>query len=101
LPHPPAAALFHYTTLFRSIEWSTADSTPGGNFWWVTAVFRVRVTSARALQRYSWCCSIPMAQSSASRLPFVPERRVCPTTPTPRSEEHTSELQSRENLVCR
>src|SRR5436309_10033990 len=29
--------------------------------------------------------------------------RVCPTHPraTSRSEEHTSELQSRENLVCR
>src|SRR5215475_15792278 len=25
----------------------------------------------------------------------------CPEIPPPRSEEHTSELQSRENLVCR
>src|SRR5690606_41983554 len=32
----------------------------------------------------------------AGRCPF----RSCPM-PTPRSEEHTSELQSRENLVCR
>src|SRR2546427_3796172 len=30
-------------------------------------------------------------------LPFAPE----PTTTLPRSEEHTSELQSQSNLVCR
>src|SRR5690606_39996542 len=29
------------------------------------------------------------------------ERSAPPAAPDPRSEEHTSELQSRENLVCR
>src|SRR5690606_40946771 len=29
------------------------------------------------------------------------EAEAAPPTPGPRSEEHTSELQSRENLVCR
>src|SRR5690606_40968048 len=30
-----------------------------------------------------------------------PSRRRCTSFPSSRSEEHTSELQSRENLVCR
>src|SRR5699024_11648871 len=32
---------------------------------------------------------------------WSPSRPFCPCTPTPRSEEHTSELQSRFDLVCR
>src|SRR5690606_41179599 len=36
------------------------------------------------------------------RLPQLPGRRgIPPRDRAPRSEEHTSELQSRENLVCR
>src|SRR5690606_42013008 len=30
-----------------------------------------------------------------------PKEHTSPTSPPPRSEEHTSELQSRENIVCR
>src|SRR5690606_41329293 len=37
------------------------------------------------------------AEPSAGGGPLVGDRRLLP----PRSEEHTSELQSRENLVCR
>src|SRR5690606_40358671 len=44
-------------------------------------------------------------RAAVSRADPIPKARVmasCPTRPvTPRSEEHTSELQSRENLVCR
>src|SRR2546430_11047384 len=51
------------------------------------------------LFRSLWC-SKTYFDSSASRL------RACvamphTTTPEPRSEEHTSELQSQSNLVCR
>src|SRR5436309_8580180 len=35
------------------------------------------------------------------RRPSRPGRRPALRPPPPRSEEHTSELQSRENLVCR
>src|SRR5690606_39817772 len=40
------------------------------------------------------------AESSQYRL-STRERDIPPCTPSGRSEEHTSELQSRENLVCR
>src|SRR5690606_41989237 len=39
----------------------------------------------------------PSQPSPSRRLPPRPARQL----PHPRSEEHTSELQSRENLVCR
>src|SRR5205085_5505165 len=34
-------------------------------------------------------------------LRFAPKRLSCGASTTPRSEEHTSELQSQSNLVCR
>src|SRR5690606_41370497 len=69
---PPRSTLFPYTTLFRS-----SMSPPN------SATARRRC--ARAISR------------SSSRSPARPPTRWrrC------RSEEHTSELQSRENLVCR
>src|SRR3712207_8761052 len=48
----------------------------------------------------SWCCSVRSPACSESRSPPRPP----PSTrsrPTHRSEEHTSELQSRQYLVCR
>src|SRR5690606_39395752 len=40
--------------------------------------------------------------AAVARAPGLPVRDHVPRTgPRPRSEEHTSELQSRENLVCR
>src|SRR5690606_41508904 len=58
------------------------------------------------------CTSVPCWKRTAGNCPKAhaksksPSSRPCaPTTPKPcarlRSEEHTSELQSRENLVCR
>src|SRR5207302_11308625 len=72
LPRPPRSTLFPYTTLFRSINWRFA------NF-----AFRAHKTpeALSALQ-------VVLAGNSPAH------RDV-------RSEEHTSELQSRENLVCR
>src|SRR2546430_11493522 len=68
---PPRSTLFPYTTLFRS---SAQTPTPAP---WRSAITRV---SARR-------CSISSATAR-------------PPTKT-RSEEHTSELQSQSNLVCR
>src|SRR2546429_6254505 len=77
---PPRSTLFPYTTLFRSAA-STASRTGGAG----------SPTPARRA-----------APSSASSTPSGPRRtgRACATTPA-RSEEHTSELQSRLHLVCR
>src|SRR5207244_13469909 len=71
---PPPPPLFPYTTLFRS---SSSTRTAGST--WATA----RTTASR--------CSTPRASSSPSGRRGV---RL-------RSEEHTSELQSPDHLVCR
>src|SRR3712207_8040927 len=78
---PPRSTLFPYTTLFRS---------PAG----------------RRLRRRS------LAEGKSRRRPHRRRRTLRRTTPRPRtrflcrthptrSEEHTSELQSRQYLVCR
>src|SRR2546422_6105132 len=72
---PPRSTLFPYTTLFRSPT-------------------RVRGRARWARKRYQ------SIASEASRLPI----RIAHHTRAPsmdRSEEHTSELQSRLHLVCR
>src|SRR5690606_39469226 len=51
-----------------------------------------------------WWARAPPADQEAPARPEGREgraaRAVLPDRPDPRSEEHTSELQSRENLVC-
>src|SRR2546422_3859899 len=68
---PPRSTLFPYTTLFRS-----RPNLPGPLCW-------ARTRSRSGTLRRSACC----AKSKARR--------------PGRSEEHTSELQSRLHLVCR
>src|SRR3712207_8877994 len=72
---PPRSTLFPYTTLFRSRRVRLARPFPG---------------SARSVRR---------------RASPVPVRARCPvpgvSLARSRSEEHTSELQSRQYLVCR
>src|SRR5437773_7578164 len=68
---PPRSTLFPYTTLFRS-----APTDPPARCGPVTRYGRVEPSSRRRGRR-SW------------------------TAPGPRSEEHTSELQSHHDLVCR
>src|SRR5688572_31419968 len=77
---PPRSTLFPYTTLFRSIA---------------MALNAKRVGRGRA-----GATSGPVAPAIAHR----PTPEGTPRTaamPTARSEEHTSELQSQSNLVCR
>src|SRR5690606_41018825 len=95
---PPRSTLFPYTTLFRST--SSRWSCPARATAWPWPTIRsITSTGARC-----WSSS---TSASADR---PPERKVAPfrghLAPVqvffpPRSEEHTSELQSRENLVCR
>src|SRR5690606_41278786 len=79
LRRPPGSTLFPYTTLFRS----SATGSPTGT----------RSTSRGAPRFWATppACTPRAARSRLLRWP----------PPTTRSEEHTSELQSRENLVCR
>src|SRR2546422_4693704 len=77
---PPRSTLFPYTTLFRSLA-ATATTPPSSG----------RDPNALGV-RSGRRCSTSMLSSAAS-----PRRQ----TPVVRSEEHTSELQSRLHLVCR
>src|SRR5439155_7600272 len=72
LPPPPSSTLFPYTTLFRSSPASVSLADSG--------------------------IGVPPATPSPSPTPTA--LREQPLT-VPRSEEHTSELQSRGHLVCR
>src|SRR5207249_10912815 len=82
IARPPTSALFPYTTLFRS---RASYSLPI----WFSAVRRPR-TPAFSNRR---------TISHPSKLTKSAMRKTKPTSA--RSEEHTSELQSRFDLVCR
>src|SRR3712207_8030300 len=75
---PPRSTLFPYTTLFRSISASISRSLPVA-----IATFRA---IASLVGRAAWW-------SRTARTPGM--------SSAARSEEHTSELQSRQYLVCR
>src|SRR3712207_7170896 len=75
---PPRSTLFPYTTLFRS---------------------RSRRAPAPRSPRAG--CGGGTCTSRGSGRCTPPRRRSCPPRSTSRSEEHTSELQSRQYLVCR
>src|SRR5687768_18005176 len=80
IPRPPRSTLFPYTTLFRSrpVTWMGTNLWLGGQIRdWL---------GAAAEQSGAWFRTV-------SRMLSMPK--------PPRSEEHTSELQSRLHLVCR
>src|SRR5690349_24233148 len=81
LRRPPGSTLFPYTTLFRSRAGDVPFFEPG--------LAEAIVRSGRRLSFTS------RPQTLYGRSPIV---FVCVDT---RSEEHTSELQSRRDLVCR
>src|SRR5258707_2311406 len=79
---PPRSTLFPYTTLFRS---------------------QVERSSFPASPRPPWG-GLRAASPPSPGLRPIARLRALPTLPLPisqRSEEHTSELQSRQYLVCR
>src|SRR3712207_8121513 len=79
---PPRSTLFPYTTLFRS---------------WVTSLYLLPNQSLYALT----------VQALKGRgypyllAPLTPDQHLVHLVARERSEEHTSELQSRQYLVCR
>src|SRR5439155_23066451 len=86
-PPPRSTPLFPYTTLFRSR--SSASSAAVG---WPRCTSRA--TSNTIAPSRSRCCALSSPQCSAPS--GFSERSA-----SRRSEEHTSELQSRGHLVCR
>src|SRR3712207_8428179 len=83
---PPRSTLFPYTTLFRSTVERNAKE----------AFVRHRVKRSSDLTARSLALS---ELQEALELPEAPLRIEC--MDVSRSEEHTSELQSRQYLVCR
>src|SRR5690606_40657065 len=87
-----------YTTLFRSIADLGADPRcrEYQPYWAARAELLARA-GANADARQAYDVAIGLEKDEAVRR-FLQARRA---TLQDRSEEHTSELQSRENLVCR
>src|SRR3712207_7984412 len=79
---PPRSTLFPYTTLFRSVRNADSRQDPHDDSWTVRGSFPVALAWDVMEQLCAW------AGSSQVHEPL-------------RSEEHTSELQSRQYLVCR
>src|SRR2546422_7278392 len=79
---PPRSTLFPYTTLFRSLELTAGIKNPAPR----------NPSLARELEALSRAVDVRWVQrTSTARL----------SASSSRSEEHTSELQSRLHLVCR
>src|SRR5437016_6445173 len=72
---PPRSTLFPYTTLFRSVIQTRSTESCSGN--------------------------CPLCGNPRKSVFALPHTVVWQCTATQRSEEHTSELQSLTNLVCR
>src|SRR3712207_7006315 len=81
---PPRSTLFPYTTLFRSRRRGLARDEPGQ-----------RAPGLRPQTR------LVLSQRGQRRLHVAGELDVVESDDRDRSEEHTSELQSRQYLVCR
>src|SRR5690606_41959109 len=97
LPLPrPASTLFPYTTLFRSFR-HLAHRFDGTTITLSDYGFRKRNEEPRNLK---FCFHKSWGERMLVETMLSMVTRVCRLKHL-RSEEHTSELQSRENLVCR
>src|SRR5690606_41922015 len=98
---PPISTLFPYTTLFRSLSVPGSPATRPPGVPGRGPVIRLRATckdcgkSTEAPEPGPRCSRCWKAKKKADG-----HRRWVASLMAKRSEEHTSELQSRENLVC-
>src|SRR5690606_40822407 len=83
LRRPPRSTLFPYTTLFRS----------QGN--------AVGECMMRGAPTHMYCIAMGLALRECGPADYLVIKSAIDAPGPERSEEHTSELQSRENLVCR
>src|SRR2546422_6545310 len=88
---PPRSTLFPYTTLFRSLLLPRAESL-------ATALAQ----TAQAAEGWIAELDSALVRDSVAGEQMTTELRACAAQESEiRSEEHTSELQSRLHLVCR
>src|SRR5437016_9597864 len=91
---PPRSTLFPYTTLFRSGENNPRASFMLGNQLWHT-------DSSFRTESATWSMLHAKVVPPAGGDTEFADTRAAYDALTDRSEEHTSELQSLTNLVCR
>src|SRR3712207_8786653 len=100
---PPRSTLFPYTTLFRSNQeavrapTSASRATGGPSRSWTRSSAAGTSATADTVASSSAIATPPAIASDAP----CPASRETHQHASPRSEEHTSELQSRQYLVCR
>src|SRR5438445_5403328 len=87
IQHLPKSTLFPYTTLFRSLEEQVSQL----------------ITQSKIDQAEFYYAKGEILEETAHRTKFAPrkKRNTNRQALDMRSEEHTSELQSRQYLVCR
>src|SRR2546430_13654641 len=85
---PPRSTLFPYTTLFRSALRSRSQGVSVRRPLWISAVGLLAACAESVAPRPYFIAMFPGADTLL-------------VGSTRRSEEHTSELQSQSNLVCR
>src|SRR3712207_7105702 len=86
---PPRSTLLPYTTLFRS--WAFLNS----------SLWTQESKAPLSCQRVTTITSSPASERRTSMETKPGKSCTCPRLFANRSEEHTSELQSRQYLVCR
>src|SRR3712207_7557595 len=94
---PPRSTLFPYTTLFRSGFVGLPPMEPGPGSDAVTVTVPVRSGRPRRVE----IAAGPRRTAVVRVLGGRASERTLEDVETTRSEEHTSELQSRQYLVCR
>src|SRR5207244_8395828 len=96
---PPCSTLFPYTTLFRS--WCLASGWPFTVGFELTRPLLLGAGAvALAVVFFTWSRLAPPLPPARARL-SLGLRALIVLLLTGRSEEHTSELQSPDHLVCR
>src|SRR3712207_7871303 len=86
---PPRSTLFPYTTLFRSDRRAPISPSPDQSW------------SGWMRKPEQRCARVCIRSVRGGRQADLVTLFRLHSTPRPRSEEHTSELQSRQYLVCR
>src|SRR2546422_1101220 len=92
---PPRSTLFPYTTLFRSWLQLGEPEAAGARPFRRASVAVYRLAEALQAEVTDHRLVLPRGEEDVRPTPFQGDVDV------PRSEEHTSELQSRLHLVCR
>src|SRR5690606_41425098 len=98
--HPPAPPPFPTR---RSSDLGVAIATPPSSIGPTLSPWRlcVEAHSPSSANGYSAWRDSGSSSSALAATSAATHEAAEPPSPEPRSEEHTSELQSRENLVCR